>query len=393
MYNSAKRCLARVAFALDKNVRQSIPVSPSALLGNAYHEVVAQLNTHQLKLNSTTDLVDVIHKRFDEVTTRMYAQAHWLLRAKYPSVSRLPGYYLQRGSLVEYARTIYHKGPAVPRPVLSTPHLLVEQELHSRDKLLYGRADLISVDQEEVIDYKTGNPPAGGLPPIKEQELDQLHFYSYLAGENGIKVSRGTIIRSNGQQQSVKLSKKDALLLAEAAKATLFTYNQAVGRGQSVEQLAQPSAENCHACPFIALCTAFWQYATPEWALATGTHVQGQLTSVSQTQDERKWVTLKLHPSAGTAEITNDLVVAPVPSVWLTGGNTSLPESGSLIRVINTWLTLFGEGKGKLKVDQSTVLWTQPSIGLESSHKVGRTNPASTTAVSFSEELVSPTQA
>lgn len=133
LFVQGRKCLARLGWA-SSNAAPLVPQDPSAILGTALHRVQEQADRGELS-GGGGKFEEVARAAFDQVAGEALARAHPLLQARFPRLSDLPRFYLQRARSVEMARDrvrpllpFQTAGPAGGR---SASRLLVEQALVS----------------------------------------------------------------------------------------------------------------------------------------------------------------------------------------------------------------------------------------------------------------------
>ena len=297
---------------------------------------------------------------FDQVTGSAYVRADEFLRVKYRSPEALPYYYLfrERAALAAVGvadRRDRASASTVPVRGEAPPTRLIETTLTSSDGLLFGRPDYVDVQAEEIVDYKTG-ASFDDATAISEAEIRQLNLYVHLALENHLSVSRGVIVRPGGRRAATEVAKAQADAEGHQARAVLDQFNQAAGR--TFEAIAQPSTEACQFCPCIPFCEAFWREAAPAWLEDCGTHVEGRITTITESQVQGvRLLTFGLEVNRGTLDAARAFV-EQVPESWMTVGGCQPPTVGEILRVVHGRATSTGIAS-VIRVDRTiTSLWT-----------------------------------
>lgn len=348
-YNMAVVCPARALWglALPSN---SLPSSPGAVLGLAFHEVMEAANTG--RLGGDEDQVRAEAGRlFDGEAQKQMNEAHPLLRAKFASPSRLPYYNQKRASvLVQAARRAAGNMASLPIASVATAHPsthvggpIVEQTFSSKDGLLNGKLDYFDPGSGLLTDYKSGAAPEDG--GVSSDEARQLRFYAHLLFENGHTPREAAIVRTDGHEVRLPITSKEADEEGQAARRVLEQLNEAVEAGQGIEETAIPSPQNCSRCHFVPICPAFWEAASPDW---TGTssettseavHVEGVVVgAASGTSVSGGGLTaLRLDVSRGTG-LRGIAALEQVPDSWLTCDDDRLPRIGDVVRVTSASL-------------------------------------------------------
>lgn len=336
-YEAALKCFARAAWSSFGD-RESLPQHPASVLGQSFHAVMAAANRGQLGATQE-ERRTAARAMFREAARSRFAVCHPYLRAKFRSAEELPFFNLTCEQTALHAANVSRERPGITerrdsaRERASQPE--TEVRLKSANGRIIGRLDQINRPAEALIDYKTG--PGDGTT-LSDRERRQLRLYAFLAMENGIKVTRGIITRSNGvtAEETIELDK--ARGEAENALKILEEFNAAIRQGTSFVELAQPSPENCTACPCTPFCGAFWQKASPEWRDIVGMHVQGSVVSAERSvQRGIQMITLTIDITGGTAPRGQGAVQA-FPESWLAPDGRAVPSQGDTVRVVDSRL-------------------------------------------------------
>lgn len=361
LYEAARTCTARAAW-LASPERPDIPPNAAAFLGACFHELVASASRGELP-GDNVDRLEAARQRFDSLAEARFRSSGWLLREKFAAKERLPFYFLLRERAAAQAVALWHSRTApgsAPggRKSGSDSGSAAEKMLLSRDGLLYGRPDLLRRADAEVVDFKTGASPVEGVASVSDAERRQLLIYGYLAGENGVEVRLGTIVRGDGQVASIALSQDEMQAEAEAARTALRAYNAAVESTQDFQLLATPSPGNCRGCPCIPFCEAFWAAATPEWAPSVGVHVGGIVEKVDEALVQGITVlSIALSNAEGTVSRGGEAVIEHIPVRWATGPEEAPIAVGDLMRGVHMRIDS-GRGRVVLRAEKSaTAIW------------------------------------
>jgi RecB family exonuclease len=359
-YEAGRACKARLAWAATGR-RNELLDHPKALLGICFHKVVEAAATGRFP-SGNEELADAARDMFEQLATAAYGRAHPLLRVKYQSVDVLPYYYLFRERAALMARRVAERTRPAPSPQAAVSHAgpsrrLVEKELTSRDGLLFGRPDYVDAQAHEILDYKTGasGDDAAAMSPA---EARQLRLYVHLALENDLPVSRAVIVRPGGQRAEAEVTKSQADDEGHEARELLKQFNQSAGR--PFEAVAEPSAETCKFCSCIPFCESFWRFADPSWLENCGTHVEGRITAITESQVQGNPVlTFHLDVSRGTVD-AQEAFVEQVPESWMTAGGGARPKIAEVLRIVHGRAALPATAP-VLHVDRTlTSLWTVP---------------------------------
>src|SRR5262249_23461690 len=94
IYEAFRVCLAKGAW-LAFGERGALPGNSFAILGLCFHTVAAAAQKGQLRAPNG-NVMAAARQMFDAEADRRYAEAHIVLKAKYPAKERLPFYYARR---------------------------------------------------------------------------------------------------------------------------------------------------------------------------------------------------------------------------------------------------------------------------------------------------------
>ena len=360
-YEAGRACKARLAWATSGR-RNELPDHPKALLGTCFHAVVEAAGTGRFPAENEEAVGTSAREMFDQLAVAAYGRAHQLLRVKYRSVEALPYYYLYRERVTLMAQRVADRR-GLPSTWMASvrsatsPRPLIETTLTSLDGLLFGRPDYVDLEAREILDYKTGISGDDDTA-MSPAETRQLHLYVHLALENDLPVSRAVIVRPAGRRAVADVTKVQADAEGRQAREVLEQFNQSAGR--SFDAIAQPSAEACQFCSCIPFCEPFWRDATPAWLEECGTHVEGRITAITESQIQSVLVlTFDIEVSRGTVDAARAFV-EQVPESWTTAGGSPRPAVGEVLRVVHGRATLPG-GVPVIRVDRTlTSLWTVP---------------------------------
>jgi hypothetical protein len=360
-YEAGRACKARLAWAATGR-RNELPDHPKSLLGICFHGVVEAAAKGRLQARNAELTGVAARDMFDQLATSAYGRAHPLVRVKYGSVEVLPYYYLYRERAVIMARRVIERTRPSAPPSADVSHAghsrrFAEKELSSRDGLLFGRPDYVDAQAREILDYKTGasGDDAAAMSPA---EARQLRLYVHLALENDVSVSRAVIIRPGGQRAEAEVTKSQADDEGHEARELLRQFNQIAGR--PFEAVAEPSAHTCRFCSCIPFCEAFWRFADPSWLEKCGTHVEGRITAITESQVQGSAVlTFHLDVSGGTVD-AREAFVEQVPQSWTTAGGGARPKIAEVLRIVHGRATLPATAP-VIHVDRTlTSLWNVP---------------------------------
>lgn len=359
LYETLLGCPARAVWSAHGR-RGVLAPHPSALLGICFHGVMEAVQKGHIS-GDEDETRSAAREVFDGLAASIHADAHPLLKVKFPSPDKLPYYNLFRERAAILASEAQPRGNDGPRRVEHGSHAVAEQRFASSDGLLVGQPDLIDQALSEVIDYKTGLVAEDGWR-VSEREARQLNLYAYLAGEAGMAVSRGTIVRGNGETATIEIAPGTAAAEAQAAREALADYNASVD-GRTFYDLARPAPENCQMCPCLPTCEPFWEASQPSWQDGCGVHIEGTVVLVEQaTVQGTPVVSVQVDASRGTIDNTT-VSVEQIPLAWLTADGDRGPEVGDVVRVVDARLVGPDEPV-VVRVDRvMTVVWRVAADG------------------------------
>lgn len=352
LYEELLKCPAR-AIWYAQGPRGALASHPSAVLGVCFHAVMEGLQKAQI-VGSEDERREGARHRFDELAAQIHAEAHPLLRVKFPSPQKLPFYYLLReraaAAAAEYAaieERVEQRGADMSA--------ITEGRFASKDGVVVGRPDLMKPADEEVVDYKTGLISSDGRQ-VSDREARQLRLYVYLAGEAGVATRKGTIVRGDGQTASLDITRESADAEADRARDLLAELNESISSGSTFYQLARPSAPSCRLCPCIPLCEKFWEAADPTWADECGIQLEGTVTAVHPaTVQGSALLTIEVAVARGTIG-AGTTTLEQLPVRWAVADGTRSPEPGDVVRLVDA--RLVSDNPSIVRADRiMTSLW------------------------------------
>ena len=340
VYVVSLNCLAKAAWLAlgDDNV---LPQHPAAILGTAFHAVLAAAHKGALPVTGAGDRTPA-RNLFDMTARQLHEGAHPLVKLKFRSADRLPFYNLHRERSAHIATLVAASKPQSSGSAFgeTKPNGLsakTEFRLCSKDGRIVGRADYIDCRSGTVMDYKTGHVLEGEADAgaMSDSEIRQLRLYAYLAAENGIDIDQGVITRGDGRRCQIEISQDEAETEADHAREQLGKFNAAVDGGTAFPDLASPSSKNCSFCPCIPFCGPFWATAQAEWAVDCGLHIEGVVAEVESRQIQGvSLTTLVLSRRAGTLS-AQSASVERIPDEWMMMDGLNLPRIGDVVRIVH----------------------------------------------------------
>lgn len=350
LYETLLGCPARAAWYAN-GPRNVTAAHPAALLGTCFHGVMEALQKGQLQEVDDEDRRDAARRLFDQLAAQLHVASHPLIGTKFARPDKIP-----------YYNRIRERAAAVAgsqRPTADRPHsagVLSERRFQSSDGVIVGRPDVIDVERGEVIDYKTGQPAAQDSLRVSDREGRQLTLYAYLALEAGVAITRGTIVRSNGDTASIEISEAAARAEAERARLALSEFNSSVVQGRTFSELAHPSPPVCRFCPCIPFCEPFWASAEPSWNEECGCHVEGTVRSVQPANVQgTNLVTIEVTVSRGTIA-GGPASIEQIPVAWVEADGDRCPLPEDTVRLVDA--RLVAEDPAVVRADRvMTSLW------------------------------------
>ncbi|HEV8650572.1 MAG TPA: PD-(D/E)XK nuclease family protein [Actinomycetes bacterium] len=335
LYETLLGCPARAAWSAFGR-RDALAPHPLALLGTCFHGVMEAVQKGQIA-GSADECRFAARDCFDRLAASIHADAHPLLKVKFPSPEKLPFHNLFRERAAVLAGEYCGRPGEDAGSGSNGQGTVAEQRFTSEDGLIVGRPDLIDVPRSEVIDYKTGLAADEGWR-VSEREARQLNLYVYLAGEAGLSISRGTIVRGNGETATIDIPRATAQAEAQKAREALAEYNASVD-GRTFYDLARPAPDNCRMCPCLPMCEPFWRASDPTWQEDCGIHVEGTVVTVEPAMVQATPL-VSLHVEATRGTLGQATVsVEQVPLAWPTADGDRAPEVGDVVRIVDARLT------------------------------------------------------
>jgi hypothetical protein len=359
LFDALITCKAKAAWIAFGD-RASVPQHPKALLGVCFHAVMENAYKGRLAAKNEEGSREIAREIFDRHAQSAYENAHPLVRAKFSSPQRLPFYNSFRERAAFEGADIAKPCHPASGESSSTSYapkmarLSAERTLTSKDGSLIGRPDVLDARAAEVLDYKSGGATEKLGASMTPSEVRQLRLYAYLALDNGVDVSNGTIVRS-GVRKTIKITKRDAEAEAHCARQALADFNEHAER--SFSELAEPSVIGCRFCPCIAVCEQFWEAAKPDWANEVGIHAEARVSAVKKSVIQGiELVSLEVQVKRGTIS-QGQSFVEQVPKGWLaaTGADNQKPDD--IIRVVDGHL-ISNSSPTVIRVDRTaTAVW------------------------------------
>jgi hypothetical protein len=334
LYETLLTCPARAAWLA--NGRHDLLVQhPSAILDPCFHDVMEAAQRRQIT-GDPDECRSAARILFDNIAIRIHSEAHPLIRVKFPVSVKLPFYNLFRERAAALAADYAAQRQDGAGGGCDVFAVIAESRFESFDGLIVGRPDLVNISQAEVVDYKTGL--AGDQPwRISEREARQLSLYVYLTNEAGLYISRGVIMRGNGERATIDIPPEMADAEAQRARNELARYDARID-GESFQDLAHPTPDACRMCPCQPICEAFWDAADTSWREACGVHIEGAIADMSTaTVQGTSLLTMVIEASRGTLG-AGEVTVEQIPESWTTADGDRCPDTGDVVRLVGARL-------------------------------------------------------
>ncbi|HEV3189157.1 MAG TPA: hypothetical protein VGY54_01600, partial [Polyangiaceae bacterium] len=134
----------------------------------------------------------------------------------------------------------------------------------------------------------------------KQEYEDQLYFYAYLVQETYDAYPRSlNLVGRDGGAVPVVPSPARSIALANEMRAVLAQYNEVISIVRPLEDLANPTSENCLFCDRKAICERFWS-AVPQLSIPPWNHIAlgVQTTPLVRTPRGAGWLELAVEKSS-----------------------------------------------------------------------------------------------
>ncbi|WP_161138549.1 PD-(D/E)XK nuclease family protein [Propylenella binzhouense] len=322
LWSHMRLCALRGAFAASRAAESFVLHDPRAWLGTAFHKV-AEAAAQPGATAATTE--QVWKAAVDEAAAA--ARSH-PLDARYAAPDRWPGYFLVRQRALSSAQGIVAANTGSQRKAPRSGSVSAERLLLARGGRLAGRPDRF--DGRVLTEYKSSIPdPAWrGAGAVLEGFRRQLRLYAAIIAEAlGRWPAQGRIVAASGQTMDVPLDPAVCGAEARDALAALDSLNRALAAAAPPEALARPGEEACTACPFQALCPAFWPWlATAGSNGLTETAAAGVLDRIELGQDgdlytaylsiHQPFMPPEIQPLVLRRSIHGDLTASPKDARW-----------------------------------------------------------------------------
>jgi hypothetical protein len=283
------------------------------------------------------------------------AAALHTLDRRYMVPERWPGYFLVRQRALASAQRAIGANAEAQRRLAPTGSTLgggasAERLLLARGGRLAGRPDRF--DGRVLTEYKSSIPdaPWRGADAILEGFRRQLRLYAAIIAEAlGRWPTQGRIVAASGQTMDVPLDPAACEAEAADALAAVDSLNHALAAAAPPEALARPGEEACAACPFQALCPAFWPWLAAASSIGLPkTAAAGVLDRIELGQDGDLYTAYvsvhqpsmppEIQPLVLRRSIHGDLTASPRDACW---------------RIISAKL----KADGRLRADPSTCVF------------------------------------
>lgn len=254
LWSHMRLCALRGAFAASRAAEKFVLHDPRAWLGTAFHKVVEAAS----QPGTAATAEQVWTAAVDEAAVA--ARSH-PLDARYAAPDRWPGYFLVRQRALSSAQGIVAANTGGQRKAPRIGGVSAERLLLARGGRLAGRPDRF--DGRVLTEYKSSIPDTAwrGAEAVLEGFRRQLRLYAAIIAEAlGRWPAEGRVVAASGQTMDVPLDPAVCEAEAREALAALDSLNRALDAAAPPKALARPGEEACTACPFQALCPAFWPW-------------------------------------------------------------------------------------------------------------------------------------
>ena len=322
LWSHMRLCPLRGAFAASRAAESFVLHDPRAWLGTAFHKVMEAA----VRPGATAAAAE-------QVWTAAVAEAAAAARshpldARYAAPDRWPGYFHVRQRAISSAQRAIAAHACGPRKALHGGGVSAERLLLVRGGRLTGRPDRF--DGRVLTEYKSSIPdPAWcGAEALLEEFRRQLRLYAAIIAEAlGRWPVQGRVVAASGQTLDIPLEPTACEAEASDALAALDGLNQELVAGVPPKALARPGEEACAACPFQALCPAFWPWiATAGSKGLPDTAAEGIVDRIELGQDgdlytaylavHQPSVPPGIHPFVLRRSIHGDLTASPRGTRW-----------------------------------------------------------------------------
>lgn len=349
LWSHMRLCPLRGAFAASRAAGNFVLHDPRAWLGTAFHRVVEAV----AQPGATVATAEQIWAAaVDEAAAS--ARSH-PLDARYSAPDRWPGYFLVRQRALSSAKGIIAANTGVQRRAQRSGSMSAERLLLARGGRLAGRPDRF--DGRILTEYKSSIPDIAwrGAEAVLEGFRRQLRLYAAIIAEAlGRWPAEGRVVAASGQTMAVLLDPAVCEAEARDALATLDSLNQALAVAAPPEALARPGEEACTACPFQALCPAFWPWLAKAGSNGlTVTAAAGVLDRIEPGQDGDLYTAyLSVHrPSMPPG-------IQPLVLRRSIHGDLTWSPKGARWRIVSAKL----RPDGRLRADPSTCVFTRDDL-------------------------------
>lgn len=322
LWSHMRLCALRGAFAASRAAENFVLHDPRAWLGTAFHKVVEAAAQPSA---AAVTAEQVWRAAVNEAAAS--ARSH-PLDARYAKPDRWPGYFLVRQRALSSAQGIIAANSGGQHKAPRSGGVSAERLLIARGGRLAGRPDRF--DGRVLTEYKSSIPDMAwpGAEAVLEGFRRQLRLYAAIIAEVlGRWPAEGRVVAASGQAMDVPLDPAVCEAEARDALAMLDSLNRALAAAAPPETLARPGEDACTACPFQALCPAFWPWlATAGSNGLTETAAAGMLDRIELGQDGDLYTAyLSVHqpsmspgiqPLVLRRSIHGDLTASPKDARW-----------------------------------------------------------------------------
>lgn len=257
---SVESCLLKEIWSSEKKIR-SLPVHPAAWLGIVSHLVLEKATKGQIQDKSSFDNAWIVaESSVEKQMKQSYPDSHLVPLSKssrFYEVKKIMTWKIIRGILESSGTYGAHQVTSA------------EKWLHSKDRKIIGRVDLVRTSSEnvEIVDYKIGRIK-DDLDNIKEAYKLQMQAYAALYHETTSRwPTKLTIIGLDGSKYNVSFTEEDCESLLNKMKELIDHVNKKILSGATEQDMADPSPSVCSFCQYRVDCISYWKARgdTGEW--------------------------------------------------------------------------------------------------------------------------------
>jgi hypothetical protein len=227
--------------------------SKAQLLGIFLHSMLERV--FELRKCDRSELPNRLKKEFIEQLLKLEEHAEYSWRLGTNTFSKLP----EVGVIFGHISDIVFAERILEQKDGSMFTISPEKALTSKDKLLFGKVDVLMESDEEIIiiEYKTGSIFEDAF--LKNEYFLQVHFYAELVHEKYGKYPNYLLVKeTKGKQFKMPPDIEEAKRLGRHAREILNRYNSIIRNNEPLENIAKASNEACPRCHYQQFCPEYW---------------------------------------------------------------------------------------------------------------------------------------